>query len=84
MRGGGLEGLPGVGGHQLAQLPGVAEGDGAQAMLYALRLHSRQVSIGNPSNTMHADSSRTMGATAASQACCRTQPLHANCAAQQA
>ncbi len=51
MRGGGLEGLPGVGGHQLAQLPGVAEGDGAQAMLYALRLHSRQVSIGNPSNS---------------------------------
>jgi hypothetical protein len=40
VRSGRLERLPGVGSHQLAQLARVAEGDGAQAMLYALRLHT--------------------------------------------
>ena len=39
IRGGGFQGLAGVGSDQLTQLARVAEGDGAQPMLHTLRLH---------------------------------------------
>jgi len=45
VRGRRLESLPGIGGHQLGQLPGVAEGYGAQAMLYAFGLRRARNAI---------------------------------------
>ena len=42
--GGVLQGLPGVSSHQLTQLACLAEGQRAQPMLNALRLHAAQAS----------------------------------------